>query len=201
MKLADMMRDTCYWQRLLRFGGYEPGAIDGVHGPETRAAEARWANDAAVALEELGRFDTRSEAMLATLLPATQQVARQWLSLAVPKAKAAGVEVRLICGTRSYAEQDALYRQRPRVTNAKGGQSMHNFGLAFDFGVFRGREYLAESPQYVHLGRLALQLPQLTWGGTWKSLVDTPHIQLNLYPNTAAARRAFEADSGKEPDA
>ena len=193
MKLADMMRDTCYWQRLLRFGGYESGAVDGVHGPKTRAAEARWANDAAKAVEEFDRFDARSEAVLATLLPATQRVARQWLSQAVPKAKAAGVEVRLICGTRSYAEQDALYRQRPRVTNAKGGQSMHNFGLAFDFGVFRGREYLEKSLLYMDLGRLAMQLPQVTWGGSWKSLVDPAHIQLNLYPNTAAARRVFEA--------
>lgn len=47
MKLADIISDTRYWLRLLRFGGYEPGAIDGVHGTETRAAEARWANDAA----------------------------------------------------------------------------------------------------------------------------------------------------------
>ena len=76
MKIGDIMLDTCYWQRLLRFGGYAPGEIDGVHGPCTRAAEARWSNDAACAAEEFGRFDTRSEAVLATLLPATQRVAR-----------------------------------------------------------------------------------------------------------------------------
>lgn len=193
MKIGDIMLDTCYWQRLLRFGGYAPGEIDGVHGPCTRAAEARWSNDAACAAQEFGRFDTRSEAVLATLLPATQRVARQWLRMAVPKAQVAGVEVRLICGTRSYAEQDALYRQRPRVTHAKGGQSMHNFGLAFDFGVFCGREYLEKSLLYMSLGRLSMQLPQVTWGGTWKSLIDPAHIQLNLYPNTATARRVFES--------
>ena len=193
MKLADIIRDTRYWQRLLRFGGYEPGTIDGVHGPKTRKAETRWANDATKAVEEFGHFDTRSEAVLSTLLPATQRVARQWLCMAVPKAKDAGLEVRLICGTRSYVEQDALYHQRPRVTNAKGGQSMHNFGLAFDFGVFRGREYQEKSLLYMNLGYLALKLPQVTWGGSWKSLIDPAHIQLNLYPNTAAARRVFES--------
>lgn len=37
---------------------------------------------------------------------------------------------RLICGLRTYDEQDKLYAKRPRVTNARGGQSMHNFGVA-----------------------------------------------------------------------
>ena len=44
-------------------------------------------------------------------------------------------------GTRTYAEQDALYAQGrttggKRVTNARGGYSNHNFGVAGDFGVF-----------------------------------------------------------------
>lgn len=33
---------------------------------------------------------------------------------------------------RSNEEQDALYLKRPKVTNAKGGQSFHNYGLAVD---------------------------------------------------------------------
>jgi hypothetical protein len=36
-------------------------------------------------------------------------------------------------GFRSFAEQDALFDQRPKVTNARGGESQHNYGLAFDF--------------------------------------------------------------------
>ena len=36
-------------------------------------------------------------------------------------------------GLRTFAEQDALYKQVPKVTNAKCGQSIHNYGLAFDF--------------------------------------------------------------------
>lgn len=34
--------------------------------------------------------------------------------------------------TRTFAEQDALFAKRPKVTNAKGGYSYHNYGLAFD---------------------------------------------------------------------
>lgn len=192
MKIKGIKNDVQYWQRLLRLGGYYTGLIDGIRGPATRKAEQAWDCAASKAAESMGRFDERSESVIATLLPITQCVARIWMKQVVPLAKEAGVEVRLICGTRSYAEQNRLFMQRPRVTQARGGQSMHNFGLAFDFGIFCGREYLSISPEYERLGRLSMNQPGVTWGGNWKTLADTPHIQLDLYPGTAATRAAFE---------
>lgn len=41
-------------------------------------------------------------------------------------------QVRISEGLRTFAEQDALYKKRPKVTNAKGGQSIHNYGFAVD---------------------------------------------------------------------
>ena len=46
-------------------------------------------------------------------------------------------KVRITQGLRTIAEQDALYakgRTTPgkKVTNAKGGQSVHNYGFAVD---------------------------------------------------------------------
>ena len=41
-------------------------------------------------------------------------------------------QVRVAQGLRTFAEQDALYNQKPKVTNAKGGQSIHNYGFAID---------------------------------------------------------------------
>lgn len=44
-------------------------------------------------------------------------------------------------GFRSFAEQDKLYAQgrtnksKPIVTNARGGYSAHNYGLAIDFVI------------------------------------------------------------------
>lgn len=43
------------------------------------------------------------------------------------------VSVRLTSTYRSFQEQDKLFNQRPKVTNAKGGQSFHNYGLSLDF--------------------------------------------------------------------
>ena len=44
-------------------------------------------------------------------------------------------QVRIVQGYRTFSEQDALYKQRPKVTNAKAGQSYHNYGLAIDFAL------------------------------------------------------------------
>ena len=46
----------------------------------------------------------------------------------------------IVSTLRTFAEQDELYAQgrtKPgkRVTNAKGGQSLHNYGVAIDFAL------------------------------------------------------------------
>jgi peptidoglycan LD-endopeptidase CwlK len=100
----------------------------------------------------------------------------------VQKAARAGIEIKIISGLRSYEEQDALYAQGrtapgDKVTNARGGYSNHNFGIAFDIGVFEGNTYLADSPKYKAVGVLGMDLG-LEWGGSWKTIVDQPHFQL-----------------------
>ena len=191
--LADIKKDRKFWQRMLRFAGYYDGAIDGILGTKSKAAAAAWDEDAQRIKEVYGTFDERSESNISTLIPQAQRAARVWCAEAVRVAKESGFDVRIICGTRTYKEQDALYAKRPRVTKARGGQSMHNFGLAWDFGVFQGKTYFGDSPMYAELGKLYKLVPSVEWGGTWKSFVDQPHLQLNKYPNTAAARAAFES--------
>ena len=100
----------------------------------------------------------------------------------VQKAAANGIQIKVLSGLRSYAEQDALYAQGRTasgniVTNARGGYSNHNFGIAFDIGVFEGNRYLTSSPKYKAVGALGMDLG-LEWGGSWKSIVDEPHFQL-----------------------
>lgn len=36
---------------------------------------------------------------------------------------------------RTFKEQDELFKKRPKVTNARGGQSYHNYGLAVDIVI------------------------------------------------------------------
>ena len=131
--------------------------------------------------------DPRSEENILTLDPAVQEVARRFLEQANDSLKESGLTAKIISGTRSYAEQDLLYakgRTTPgrRVTNAPGGHSNHNFGIAFDIGLFRGKSYLPESHHYQRLGQIGKGLG-LEWGGDWRRFTDEPHYQMR--PNWA----------------
>ena len=122
--------------------------------------------------------DQRSEQNIATLLPPVQPLARSLIAAAAT----AGIAIKIISGTRTYEEQNSLYEQGRSasgriVTNARGGYSNHNFGIAFDIGVFEGGRYLDESPAYKTVGALGKQLG-LEWGGDWQSIQDEPHFEL-----------------------
>lgn len=156
--------------------------VDGKAGPQTWGAiYARIVQkkiDGQPPALAIATVDARSEKAIATLLPQVQPMARAL----VQKAAAAGITIRVLSGLRSFAEQDALYAQGrtapgPIVTKARGGYSNHNFGIAFDVGVFEGNRYLADSPKYKAVGVLGMDLG-LEWGGSWKTIVDQPHFQL-----------------------
>jgi peptidoglycan LD-endopeptidase CwlK len=156
--------------------------VDGKAGPETwgaiYAAIVRPTIQDVPRELAISRVDDRSERNIATLLPEVQPIARAL----VQKAASNGIAIKIISGHRTYAEQDALYAQGrttpgEKVTNARGGYSNHNFGIAFDIGVFSGTTYLPESPKYKAVGVLGMDLG-LEWGGNWTSIVDQPHFQL-----------------------
>lgn len=97
---------------------------------------------------------------------------------------------------RTDAEQDALYaigRTKPgkKVTNARGGESLHNFGMAIDIvllvdkngdGTFETASWqtnvdfdgdgVADWMEVVKI----FKLHGWEWGGDWK-FTDMPHFQ------------------------
>ncbi|MBL8397082.1 MAG: M15 family metallopeptidase [Candidatus Accumulibacter sp.] len=157
--------------------------VDGKAGPQTWAAiyERLIRNNdhnGAKPAAAITAVDDRSEKIIATLLPEVQPYARAL----VQKAAASGIKIKILSGLRTYQEQDALYAQGRTapgsiVTNARGGQSNHNFGIAFDIGVFEGNKYLGESVKYKAVGVLGVDMG-LEWGGNWKTIKDQPHFQL-----------------------
>lgn len=117
---------------------------------------------------------------------------------------ARGIRLRITDGMRTFEEQDALYQKGRRfvdgkwicptpkcpdkVTDAKGGYSNHNYGMAVDSypfvdGVFHNPGAI---PKAVRARYTALQTEigleaeraGLTWGGRWKKMTDRPHVQL-----------------------
>lgn len=124
------------------------------------------------------KVDERSEKVIATLHPNLREKAREL----VRKAATSGITIKLISGLRTYDEQNSLYAQGRSssgkvVTNARGGYSNHNFGVAFDVGVFVHGAYIDESPAYKTVGQLGKNLG-FEWGGDWSSIQDQPHFQL-----------------------
>jgi peptidoglycan L-alanyl-D-glutamate endopeptidase CwlK len=176
--MIDYKADPIFWQRFLKCAGFYGGTIDGDFGPNSMQAAHEFEQNSIAIANQLGSFDGRSEANIQTLLPAAQTKARAFMKAV----QTVGAMVKVISGTRTFAEQDKLYRQGrdlpgPKVTNARGGQSNHNFGVAWDIGVFQNGQYLDDSPLYKDAGEVGKGLG-LEWGGDWTSFPDEPHFQV-----------------------
>lgn len=93
---------------------------------------------------------------------------------------------------RTFKEQEVLFNKRPKVTNAKAGQSYHNYGLAVDivllldkdnngtfetasWDVFKDwdKDGVADWLEVVAV----FEKYGWEWGGKFKSFKDMPHFQ------------------------
>ena len=187
--------DVLFLQRLLSCCGLYTDKLDGDFGKHTSDAEAAFdARCQAIALSE-GAFDARSEGNIRSLQLVAQSLARRSLKAL----RAAGLDARIISGTRDYEEQNALFRQGrfgnpgKKVTNARGGQSWHNFGLAWDIGLFEGGKYVTLDTKYRQAAAHG-KVAGLEWGGDWKTFPDVPHYPVGVEGRTiGSARATFEA--------
>lgn len=185
--------DVRFLQRFLKSAGFNPGIIDGIWGSKTDHAEDEFLNKSQEIAATYGTFHQRSERNIMTLHPKAQEAARKFLK----RLSDEGINARIISGTRTYAEQDDLYakgrtKPGPKVCNAKGGQSNHNFSIAWDIGIFDAQgAYLPESPLYEKAAKVAL-VDGLEWGGNWQSFKDRPHYQLITGLSIEEVRARFE---------
>ena len=192
--------DILFLQRFLKVSGLYTGPLDGKFNDDVSKGEDNLAAEYDPLKNHLGSFDARSEGCIATLQPNAQRKAREFLAATAVLPFA----YKIISGTRTYAEQDGLFalgrtKSGKIVTKAKGGQSNHNFGIAWDVGIFDGATYFAgntkkEDQAYVVLGQHILaQVGGLEWGGNWVGFVDKPHYQLSTGKTEAVIRKLFES--------
>jgi RHS repeat-associated protein len=117
----------------------------------------------------------------------------------------AGLDARLTQGLRSSETQDGYYAQGRTVpgdvvTDARGGESLHNFGLAYDVGIFERGRYVTRGtdPRYRRAGVIGegvsdgIGAGRLSWGGRWGK-PDTPHFEFDGGLPLAEIRRRYEA--------
>lgn len=186
--------DVLFFQRLLKSEGFYLGELDGLWGPLTEAASDAFDEEHEKIKQGVGSFDRRTEKNIYTLSIRAQEEARYFMI----RARSQGVNVKLISGTRTYEEQNKLYRQgrygNPGnvITKARGGRSNHNFGIAWDIGIFRADgSYSTNEKDYNEVAEYAQST--LEWGGDWRSFADPPHYQLRTsQPKISWVRTRFE---------
>lgn len=193
------------WQAIQRTLDIED---DGIPGDGTARAVA---TALGIRLEEPApiELDGRSLRNLATLDPALVEGAKK-LVLAIKRRLAhEGLTYTVISGSRTWEEQDKLYsigrRGVPgeqKRTNARGGQSLHNYGIAFDGGIFRHGRYLDGSTSRLErevaacAHRIAGGIAKehgWEWGGDWTLFPDPPHIQYKTGLTLAQLRERVQA--------
>lgn len=110
--------------------------------------------------------------------------------------------VRLSQGIRTNKEQDELYAQGrtipgKKVTNVKGGDSYHNYGLAVDIvliidGKVASWDTKADWDQDGQADWMEVVLifkkHGWTWGGDWRTFKDMPHFQKTFGNNIASLK-------------
>jgi peptidoglycan L-alanyl-D-glutamate endopeptidase CwlK len=92
-----------------------------------------------------------------------------------------GHPVRCTSMLRTRAQQAKLYAQGrttpgKRVTNAKAGESPHNYALAADYVFITAIGTATYTGDWAQFGRVA-KLCGLVWGGSWLRFQDRPHIE------------------------
>ncbi|MCL2198101.1 MAG: M15 family metallopeptidase [Defluviitaleaceae bacterium] len=100
----------------------------------------------------------------------------------IKRMKAAGFPAVGVSATfRCHDKQNKLFAQGRSspgniVTNARGGQSWHNWRLAFDiFQNIRGKEW--SDPRFFDTAGKIWEQMGGEWGGSWTRFVDRPHFQ------------------------
>ena len=124
-------------------------------------------------------WDAKTDKKIQELHPQLRPLASKFVNEVEKKL---GHRLRITDGYRTFAQQNSLYAQgrtKPGkiVTNAKGGQSYHNFALAFDCYFTENGSVTFKKGITKEVAEIGKKLG-LEWGGDWKSIKDLPHFQL-----------------------
>lgn len=111
-------------------------------------------------------FRNFSKANIRTLRPEIQPLAEEL----VARCAAEGIPLIVTVGTRTNEQQDKIYAQgrtpgnnQPLATGAKGGQSKHNYGVAFDTAIIVNGKESQSRALWEKVGAIGEEIG-LAWG-------------------------------------
>lgn len=100
----------------------------------------------------------------------------------INECKDQGIDILITSTYRDNESQNLLYAQGrttagKKVTNARAGQSFHNYRLAFDFvPIVNGKADWNNLKTFHKCGEIAESIG-LEWAGRWKSFKELAHCQ------------------------
>ena len=151
------------------------------------------------------KVSQRNEKAIARLHPQVRGLIRKFINDVYIKHQ---VQLVIVQDYRTYVQQDALYAKGRTtsgsiVTNAKGGQSNHNFALAVDvFPLWDDGKLHMDTQSDKKNSEILRQISSvgksigLEWGGDWNSIVDNPHFQLKTGKTMSQLRALIESAGG-----
>jgi peptidoglycan LD-endopeptidase CwlK len=129
-------------------------------------------------------WDSVSDARIKQLDPRVQQPATNFINNTESELN---TQLRVTQGYRSIADQDKLYNQSrsnpptgPWATNAKGGQSYHNYGMAIDVVIMENGKPNWNKSINQDIANIGAK-QGFEWGGNWAPpSTDYPHFQMTF---------------------
>lgn len=124
------------------------------------------------------------------------------------------IDVVITDETRSIERQNELYEQGRSasgniVTNARGGESYHNYGLAIDYALVDDNGDIIWDIHYdgndngdadwFEVADLAKELG-FEWGGDWENFRDYPHLQMDFGLSIHQLQRGMRPDTEEARD-
>ena len=117
---------------------------------------------------------------IAELLPTVQKA----ILAAKQRCDEAGLPLLITCTYRTEAEQAELYAQGrtkpgPKVTNARPGQSFHQYRVAVDLYPMIGMkpDFSGTHPNWHKIAEI-MKSEGFEWGYEWKTFKEMPHFQM-----------------------
>jgi len=139
-------------------------------------------------------WDVVSDRRINTLHPLIQAKAKE---LIIRAEKELGIKLRVTSALRTWEEQTKLYAKGrtakgKKVTNAKAGQSLHNYGLALDVVEIKNGKALWRNPNWNKIGALGKEIG-FVWGGDFKSITDKPHFEMRFGKSLAQLQALYKS--------
>lgn len=143
-------------------------------------------------------WDELSESKIKKLHPLVRDKAREFIN----KAEKEGIKLRVTSSLRTYDEQTKEYAQGRTepgmiVTNARAGESSHNFGTAIDVVPIINGNADYKNADWDKIRKIGESVG-FEWGGSWRQFLDKPHFQMNFGKDLVAIRKAYEAGKTKD---